>query len=214
VSHGVDIYPRGSLELSAAVRLGRRGAIEAKLPADIVRLVGATHAGVGDVEFEGKYILATRETPSSVSIATAGLAVAIPSGSRSWGFGEGTTTFEPFFSAGLMRGSIVVQGDIRAIVPTPRLPEESQHYVEYHVSVLSPRSPGARPWTVGVEVGGIDASLAITPEIVRGITRTGSLVAGFGVELPVRPVAPLVRGVTRWSGYLAWDYREPFRARR
>jgi len=147
------------------------------------------------------------------TIVTAGLEASLATGSHRWDFGEGTAEFKPFVAVGFSRGPWFVQGDIRALLPVKRFRSEPVHHTAFGVSLLRPLGVSPTAWSLGVAATGADASLSIAPEILKGLTRTGSLSVGGGVQIPVRPVYPLVRGTTRWSAYLLWDYLEPLRAR-
>ena len=212
VSHGRDSNPRARLDASYATRIGPRGEVEITVPAETVTFSGRRVNGIGDVTVEGRYVLYAND--ARAAIASVGIETSCRTGSRRWAFGEGTTVYHPFLSAGVVRHLVSLQADLRAILPVRKFPTEPVHYLEYGVSVLRAWSTSPTAWTVGVEVNGIDTSVAVAPEVAKRLTRTGALWGGIGVQIPVRPVPPLVRGVTRWSGYLAWDYLEPIRSRR
>jgi hypothetical protein len=211
VSHTVDENLRMRLDMRAAMRVARRGEVEVTLPAETVTFVGHRRTGVGDVSVEGQYVV--YDSAARGAIASVGLETSFETGSLRWGFGEGTTEFEPFLSAGVTTGPLVAQFNIRGLLPTHRIPGEPVYHVEYRAAVHRVGPNGPAGWTPGFEIGAIDTSLALTPEVLKGLTKTGSLTAGFGVEIPIRPVPPKTQGVTRWSGFVLWDYREPFRAR-
>lgn len=75
------------------------------------------------------------------------------------------------------------------------------------------RDASAAPdtWTFGVELNGEDRELALTPQIRKGLTRTGALAGSLGVMIPLNERDE--QGV-RWVGYLLWEYLEPVRARK
>ncbi len=64
-------------------------------------------------------------------------------------------------------------------------------------------------WSIGVEINGVDDKLAVTPQLRKGLTRTGALAAAWGVRIPV---VNRQRQHTQWVGYLLWEYRDPVRA--
>jgi len=211
MSRGRETNPRGHLDVSYATRIGRRGQFEITLPAHTVRFVGRRTTGIGDIALEGKYVL--RDVAQRGAIVSAGLEARFPTGSARWQFGEGTAEFEPFLAVGVARGDWFFQGDIRALVPVTRFPGEPVHYTAFSVSALRPLTIWPTAWTFGLGATGVDGSLSIAPEFLKGLTRTGSLSVGGGVEIPIRPVQPALYGTTRWSTYLLWDYMEPLRAR-
>jgi hypothetical protein len=211
LSHGADTNPRGHLDLAYAKRVGRRGQVEVTLPAETVAFVGRRKTGIGDVAIEGKYVL--HDDATQGAIVSTGLETRFATGSQRWQFGEGTTEFEPFLAVGVARGAWFFQGDIRALLPVTKFPGEPVHYTAFNISVIRPLTAWPTTWVFGVGATGVDGSLSLAPEVLKGLTRTGSLTLGAGVEIPIRPVYPAVHGTTRWSAYLLWDYMEPFRAR-
>ena len=66
-------------------------------------------------------------------------------------------------------------------------------------------------FTFGVELNGENNELALTPQIRKGLSRTGALAGAFGVRLPLNHRSE--QGVT-WVGYLLWEYLEPVLSRR
>jgi len=209
LSRAADSNPRVRVTTSFGARVGRRGAVELTLPAETVSFAGHRQTGIGDAAAEGKYVLYA----GTEALVTAGVEVSLATGSHRWGFGEGTAAFEPFVAMGVARGNWIFQGDVRALLPGRRFPAEPVHYTAYNVSVLRPTSLLPKAWTIGAAATGVDASLSVGPQVLKGLTRTGSLAVGASVEIPVRPVSPRAYGVTRWSLYLLWDYLEPLRAR-
>jgi hypothetical protein len=88
-----------------------------------------------------------------------------------------------------------------------------QHLM-YNASLSRDWSTTPTGWTRGVEVSGVGSGIGLVPHVAKGLTRSGSLTAAVGVRLPVSAPSPYVTDLTRWSGYLLWDYMEPLRARR
>lgn len=211
VTHGQSTNLRFRLEGSYARRMGRRAQVEVGLPAEMVSWIDGPVAGAGDLRLEGKYALLA--SVERAAILSGGLEVTVPSGSRRWGFGEGATVFEPYFALGLFRHDLFMQADVRLLLPTKHFPTEPIRYLGYGFAVTRSLSSAPTTWTIGAELNGVDRALAITPQIVKGLTRTGSLSAGFGVRISVSNPRPYTSDVTRWTGYLLWDYLEPFRAR-
>ena len=61
-------------------------------------------------------------------------------------------------------------------------------------------------WTIGIELNGVDERVAITPQLRKGLTRTGALAVAGGVRIPINHRD---QQATRWVGYLQWEYLEP-----
>lgn len=211
VSHGQATNLRLRIESSYARRVGRRAQVEIGLPAETVSQLGRPVSGVGDVRLEGKYALAS-SLPRS-AILTVGIEATLPTGNRRWSFGEGTLVVEPFVALGMMKRDLFIQSDVRLLLPAKHFPTEPIRYVAYNLAVTRSLSNAPTTWTIGAELNGVDKAIGITPQVVKGLTRTGSLSAGMGVRISVTPPRPYTSDLTRWSGYLLWDYLEPFRAR-
>ena len=79
----------------------------------------------------------------------------------------------------------------------------------YNVFVGRDLTETLNTWTVGVELNGVNDDLAVTPQVRKGLTRTGALALAVGMQYPLnhrrdRPI--------RWVGYLLWEYLDPVRA--
>src|SRR4029078_7959993 len=61
-------------------------------------------------------------------------------------------------------------------------------------------------FTFGIELNGENDEVALTPQIRKGLSRTGALAAAIGVRLPLNKRDE--QGV-QWAGYLLWEYLEP-----
>ena len=94
-----------------------------------------------------------------------------------------------------------------------RLPTEFYRHVVYNLSVSHDLAPAPNTWTVGLELSGADGAVGVTPQIMKGLTRTGSISAALGVRVPITAPYPLSKDLIRWTGYLLWQYRQPLRAR-
>ena len=69
-------------------------------------------------------------------------------------------------------------------------------------------------WTPGVEFTAENDELALTPQIRKGLTKTGALAASFGVRAAAVADHERVEQGLRYVGYLFWEYREPVFAAR
>ena len=181
-------------------RIGRRAQLEAILPVQSAD-AGTRETGVGDVELGIKYALTPR---AHAYLASAGFDIVLPTGSESRGLGGGTTVFEPYVAFATTAGSTYLQGQLKLELPSRRTWDDR----ETVYGLYAGRDTGIFPdtWTVGLELNGENDELAVTPQIRKGLTRTGALAAAFGVRLPINKRRE--QGI-QWVGYLLWEYLEP-----
>ena len=66
-------------------------------------------------------------------------------------------------------------------------------------------------FTYGIELNGENDELAFTPQIRKGLSKSGALAGAFGVRIPINKRDE--QGV-KWVGYLLWEYLEPVLSRR
>ena len=185
-------------------RVGRRGHVEVRLPLESVSEQGSRHSGLGDIKMAGKYVLHTDET--ATRITTAGFEVSLPTGDVDSSLGKGTTVLEPYVAFGTRARDVYIQTQLKVEVPTD---EPGDTELGYNVYLGTDLSELLSTWTVGVELNGIDDRLALTPQIGKGLTRTGALAAAFGVQVPLNKRDD--RQI-RWVGYLLWEFLDPVRA--
>lgn len=161
-------------------------------------------SGVGDVELAAKRVLFADR--AGTRIVSGGFEVAFPTGSAPRGPGEGTTRFEPFVAAAWARDGLSLQ--MTAALELPKNAPWSDHALEYRAYRGRDLSRAARKWTLGVELTGENTELAVTPQVRKGLVKTGALAAALGVQIPATERA---EQQARLVGYLLWDYREPVR---
>jgi len=185
-------------------RLGKRAQIEVALPFASIP-DGTRENGVGDVELGMKYVLTSRATRY---LASAGFDIVAPTGNEAKGLGGGTVVYEPYFSAATVAGGTYIQGQFKL-----ELPHQSGLDNEVLYNFYMGRDTSIYPdtWTYGVEFNGANGGVALTPQVRRGLTRTGALAAAFGVRLPINRREE--QGI-RWTAYLLWEFLEPVRPRR
>ena len=189
-------------------RFGRRGMWEVTVPLASHDTIGfARRQGIGDVEGEVKYVLHVDD--ATTRIVSAGLEVAFPTGSEMRGLGRGTAMFEPYLAAGTMLGGLYVQTQGKLELPADT--EKADRAFVYNLYVGGDTSSAPNTWTLGIELNGENDELALTPQVRKGLTRTGALAAAFGVQIPINERSDRP---TRAVGYLLWEYFEPVRARR
>ena len=185
-------------------RVGRRGHVEVRLPFENVSDQGSRHHGLGDIKLAGKYVL--HADSGATRITTAGLELSLPSGDADRNLGTGTAVLEPYLAFGTRAGDVYVQTQLKVEVPTD---EPGKAEFGYNLYLGTDLSELLNTWTVGVELNGIGDRIAMTPQIRKGLTRTGALAAAFGVQIPLneRDSRPM-----RWVGYLLWEFLDPVRA--
>ena len=116
---------------------------------------------------------------------------------------------EPYLAFGTILGGTYVQAQAKIEIPADRA--KADRAFVYHLYGGRDTSLSPDTWTYGVEISGENAELALTPQIRKGLTRTGALGAAVGLRVPV---TERHEQGTRVVGYLLWEYLEPVRARR
>jgi hypothetical protein len=188
-------------------RFGRRGMWEVTLPVSSHDRAGfSRRQGIGDVELAAKYVLATSSTRPL--ILSAGLEVSLPTGSEVRALGAGTPIFEPFLSWGAMAGGFYLQGQTTVELPSDS--ERAEREFVYRLYAGRDASMAPNTWTLGVELTGEDKEVALTPQVRKGLTKTGAIGAAIGVRVPLNERREQGTSVV---GYVLWEYREPVRAR-
>ena len=188
-------------------RFGRRGMWEVSVPVRSHDTSGfARRQGLGDIALAAKYVLYASD--AAPRILSGGLEFVLPTGSNIRGLGNGTTVFEPYLAAGTLVGSTYLQAQAKVELPVD-IARASRAFV-YNLYAGRDTSIAPSTWTLGVELNGENRELAFTPQVRKGLTRTGALGAAIGLRIPITERRE--QG-TRLVSYLLWEYLEPVRAR-
>ena len=188
-------------------RIGKRGQVEAILPVGSVNPGVGRKSGIGDVELGLKYAL----NPAALNhLVSVGFDVVIPTGSESRGLGGGTAVFEPYVATATVIGSqTYLQAQLKFEFPR-HLPWEDRTTV-YNIYLGRDAKLLPSTFTYGVELSGENDEVAVTPQIRKGLSKSGALAGAFGVRLPINKRDE--QGV-KWVAYLLWEYLEPVLSRR
>jgi hypothetical protein len=187
-------------------RVGRRGMWEAAVPLSGRSTAGTPRRGIGDIELAFKYVLGA--DAARTRIVSAGLEVALPTGSEVRGLGRGTPVFEPYLAAGTIVRDVYLQAQTKVELPVNGA-KASRAFV-YNLYAGRDTSGSPDTWTLGIELNGENGELALTPQVRKGLTKTGALGASVGVRLPLNQRREQGTSVV---GYLLWEYLDPVRAR-
>ena len=114
---------------------------------------------------------------------------------------------EPYVAVGASWRDLSLQAQLKVEVPT----QDPGDDTEFIYNLYGGRDLSGLPstWTLGVELNGIGDRLAITPQVRKGLTRTGALAAAVGVRVPL---VNRQRQHVQWVGYLLWEYLDPVRS--
>ena len=189
-----------------ANRFGNRFQYEAKLPFRRISAGGSTATGIGDLELGLKY--AFYDNYTSLTILTAGLEAALPTGSEAKGFGAGTVVAVPYFAAAQGIGDVVqLSTSVKVETPLDRAKGDPELRASFlSMLTLSESKQGLFP---GIEVffkknlSAAEHSLSIIPQAYWGITPRGHLALSLGIELPVAGTKPFDGRIV---AFFLWDY--------
>ncbi len=185
-------------------RLGSKSQIEAKLrfgfqdvmprdPEAIPADSAATdwRAGLGDVELAFKH--AFLHSLKSGTIVSGALAVQLPTGTTSNGFGAGTTLFEPFLSFGQVlpaEAFLQGQGGFEISTNTEKASSEAFWRAAFGRSWM--QGGWGRAWTPMVELlgsaeleSGGTTQWSLVPQLQVTLSKRQHIIANIGVGLPL-----------------------------
>lgn len=185
------------LELIYENRISPRFQYELVLP---LRAQGGAGRGIGNVEIEGKQVLAFSH--KSLSIFSGGLGFKLPTGSSS------TPFVSPFlaFGKGFGRGRTFFQTKLGAELPADSAEADAE--LTYAAALSHCFGMSRRAFVPAVELTGAyntrtklnDYSAWL--EVSKPLNALGHVIASVGVQIPIRPKAES----WRVEAYVLWDF--------
>jgi len=206
-SHRQDEPKEYELAAIFEKRLGKRAQLEAVLPIGSLDAGSGRNSGIGDIELGLKYAL---NPTTSNHLLTAGMDFVLPTGSEEKGLGGGLFGFEPYLATASVIGSqSYLQTQIKLELPSENTWQDQVTVYNIYFGHDAKLLPST--FTYGVELNGENDELAFTPQIRKGLSKSGALSGAFGVRIPINKRDE--QGV-KWVGYLLWEYLEPVFSRR
>ena len=206
-SHRKDEPKEYELAAIFEKRLGKRAQLEAVLPIGSLDAGSGRNSGIGDIELGLKYAL---NPTTSNHLLTAGMDFVLPTGSEEKGLGGGLFGFEPYLATASTIGSqSYLQTQIKLELPSENTWKDQVTVYNIYFGRDVKLLPSS--FTYGVELNGENDELAFTPQIRKGLSKSGALAGAFGVRIPINKRDE--QGV-KWVGYLLWEYLEPVFSRR
>jgi hypothetical protein len=180
-------------------RLGKRFQLEFVGPLSSVAASGDRQTGYGDTEIGLKTVL----NPNAHNhLATFGFDVVTPTGNASRGLSEGAG-FEPYLATASVWGTTYLQTQFKLELPKAAPWKDKLGVYRAYIGRDLNLSP--RGWTLGIELTGENRDVALTPQVRKGLSKTGAIAGAVGVSLPLNHRDE--QGVT-WAAFLLWEYLE------
>lgn len=205
LSHRPDSEARESeLEVIYENRLGSRFQYELELPLRLSTDAPREAAGPGDLVVAGKQVLAF--SLRRREILSAGIELALPTGSESKGLSSGTFVATPYLAYGRGFGRTLVQA--RSGVSAPFDADAEPSRLSYALAVSHSLGPARTSFTPAIEwTGDLDLESgrnrhAVWLEVSKPLNRLGHVIAAAGVRVPIRPRNEGLR----LEAYLLWDF--------
>jgi len=190
-------------------RIGKRFQIELVAPLASVRgegtsgdphQTGVRNTGLADVEVGLKTVLNPNATNH---LASFGFDVLLPTGRSSVGLGGPSAVFEPYLATASAWGTTYLQTQFKLEVPADEPWRDKIGVYRFYVGKDLSVTPTG--WTLGLELTGENRELALTPQVRKGLTRTGAIAGSIGVSVPLnRRDEPR----TKFVGFLIWEFLE------
>jgi hypothetical protein len=190
-------------------RVGARGMVEGALP-----LIyndpqdRATTGGVGDLTLAYKHLFLATQRYGAV--AAFSLDLVLPTGDHARGLGDGTVGLGPALRVGKMLGPLVLQGEIKAVLPVDvnRAPRR----LLYRAAVQFPLSPLKRAWVPGLEfeadtkiAGQVRDAYYLAPVLSKGLSQRGHVAIAVGAKIPIAGTRAFDYQV---GMFLLWEYMD------
>lgn len=193
-------------------RVGIKDQVEIGTPVNFTHPDHTWFGGIGDVTLGWKHVLVSSLAKGSIMSVQG--EVLLPTGSRSKGFGTGTTVFETFATYGqLLPGRTFLQMQGGGEFPTDTAVAPKAAYWRTTLGKSFQQSGGlGRMWSPMVEFladrefeSGAKTNWDILPEMQVTLSRRQHMRANFGVRIPAnntagRPVQLML--------YLLWDWQD------
>lgn len=202
--------PSVSNELAYEKRLGKLTQLELGIPFSAAKDSGNWYGGVGDIRVGLKRVLG--QSLRTGTILSAQGEVALPTGNRNRGFGNGVTLFETFGALGqALPGNSFVQVQAGMEFPTSskNLPRATFWRTALGKSIQADRGLG-RMWTPMVEfladrdlVKGARTNWDVLPQFQVTLSKRQHIRANVGVRVPANNTAGRS---TQVVFYLLWDW--------
>ena len=171
-------------------RLGPRFQYELEFPLRPRTNQEGYGAGPGDLVVSGKYVLGF--DAAKLRILSAGLEIALPTGSEGKRLGAGTTVFTPFLSFGKGIGGGAVQGRLAADFPIDanRAARNYRYAIAYSFPAIGFSRTGYVP---ALEFAGEynpsnhENDQTVVLGVSKALSKLGHVVASVGIGIPLRP---------------------------
>jgi mono/diheme cytochrome c family protein len=206
VMQALDGSHRTLLQLGLDNRLGPRLQYGVGLPIRPQDSIYDEFAGVGNLQFGMKGVLGF--SPRRGLLASAGLDVEAPTGSRPRNLGTGTWVWKPTVAASKTAGRAAIQTHLQAELPADTLRQDRRLVYGLGISYALGRPRTA--WTPATEIVGTYNWRRLTWynelvfEISHPVTRVGHVLLGGGVRFPLGSyLAPVA-----FQGHLLWDFAD------
>jgi mono/diheme cytochrome c family protein len=190
-------------------RLGARGMAEVTVPFLYNDPEGsATTGGIGDLTLAYKHVLFASLRQGT--IASVSLDFVVPTGDRERGLGDDTVGFGPSLRAGKILGPLVMQSEIKAVLPVEV--NKAPRRLLYRAALQLPLSPLKRGWVPSLEFeadtkidGPAQDACYIAPVVFKGLTARGHIAAAIGAKIPVGSARAFNYQI---GAFVVWEYMD------